>query len=242
MDFKVASFFQPIQRNENEFDKSLYLFDEIDDFFCLKILKETKTKTKGVQKTDNSLDSADNFILSHEGKRLVELRYVFIDKSTRRIFYTISGSDLDKILRQYFSYTDIIQYDVDIEKLDSITKINLEVHKNWHHDWVNPNAVPSTLQNLQFDKEPDKTIVQMEYATPTRLLKGRNFQQVIDEYKIPNTKLTMRGFDEQGNTILVTDKVQLLVEIDIVFNDAADLDRIPLSDFCYKLRNKANEL
>ena len=242
MEFKVASFFQSIDYNKNIFDDNFYTFEEIDEFFCIKIFKEAKTKTKGVHKRDGSLDSTDNFIHSHDGKGLVELRYVFIDRLMKRIFYTIGSKDLNNILRDYFSYIEDVQYNVDINRLESISKISLEVHKNNQMDWVNPESITSSLQDLELDSKPDKTTVHMEYTTPAHLLKGKTFQEVVNKYQLPNTKLTMRGFDERGNALLITDKVQLLMDIDIIFNDAEELNMIPLADFCSKLRNKRNEL
>lgn len=241
MDFKVAKFYQSIEY-KNKKQNPPYLLEEYNDFYCLKFFKETKTKTKGVQKTDGSLDSTDNFIISHNGKSLVELRYIFIDKLKKRIFYTTSNSELNKILRDYFSYTNNIEYEVDIDKLESITKISLEIHRNHQIDWINPNATISSLEELEFDCEPDKTTVHMEYATPTRLLKGKSFQEIINKYQANNAKLTMRGFDKEGNILLVTEKVQLLVEINIEFKDAVELDSIPLSVFCSQLRNKTNDI
>lgn len=242
MEFKVASFFRPIEYNGNDFDDSLYNFLECDEFFCIKIFKEVTTKTKGVHKRDGSLDSADTFIHAHDGNGLVELRYIFIDTLAKRIFYTTGSKDLNSILRNYFSYNGDIQYDVDIARLDSISKISLEVHKNNQLDWANPEAIPSSLKELELDSQPDRTIVHMEYVTPTHVLKGKSFCDVVKKYRLPNTKLTIRGFDERGNALLVTDKVQLLVEIDIIFNNAEELNMIPLADFCSKLRNKRNGL
>lgn len=245
MEFKVASFNNEILKNEVDFDSTNFQFQEIDKCFCIKIYKKSNTKTKGVQKTDGTLDAATDFIIKNDGKSLVELRFIFIDNKIRKIFYNSSTYDLQSILKNYFNETsENILFDIDIEKLYSISKIKLETNDLKQVDWINPEANTSGLESIYTDSQPDKVTINLEYQTPARLIlfKGDTVQHIIKKYRKPGVFLKMRGFDAKGNILSVTDKVQLLIELDIFFENAHDLNNISLQLFKDKIRQKAHDL
>ena len=242
MEFKVANFSQNVTKNKVDFDLDTYEYLEYNGHFCIKYFKTANTKTKAVQSNDGSMDSADSFITKHDGRRLVELRFIIIDTLMKKIFYTCSQSDLTHIWTSYFSHpTHQLDFDIDVECLNSISKIQLIVKKQEYPDWIDSESTVSSLRELETDNQPDSITIDMEYKHKT-FFKHSSVSEIIKKYQKPNTLLRIKGFDEQGNIIKISDTAQQSILIDIVFENAEELDKIPLSEFIDKIREKINEL
>jgi hypothetical protein len=242
MEFKVASFNRDIQRNTNCFDRELYECCHEDNFYCIKIFKTVNTKTKGVQLNNGTMDSATSFIINNHGKSLVELRFIIINETAKKIFYTCSQSDLIDFWTQYFiTHHDLPEFDVDVEKLKSISEIQLIVKNKNNLDWIDENSTVSTLKGLETDNQPDAIVVNMSYTKPTIFTK-KTVSDVIKQFEKPDTTLRLKGYDENGNNVVVAKNAQLAVKLDIRFNNAAELNAIPLSEFIRKSKEKINEL
>lgn len=242
MEFKVASFYRAIKKNANNFTDELYRYCYECNVHCIKIFKTANTKTKGVQLNDGTMDSATSFIINNDGKSLVELRFIIINEVAKKIFYTCSQSDLLNIWQKYFfTYNDLPEFDVDVEKLKSISEIQLTVKNQNQIDWIDGNSTVSSLKELETDNQPDAIIINMNFIQPT-LFKRKTIHDIVKQYEKPNTALRLKGYDENGNNVVVARNAQLSVTLDIHFENAAELNDITLSEFIRKSKEKINEL
>lgn len=141
----------------------------------------------------------------------------------------------------FFTYNDLPEFDVDIEKLKSISDIQLTVKNQNQIDWIDENSTVSSLKELETDNQPDAIIINMSFTQPT-IFKRKTIHDIVKQYEKPNTALRLKGYDENGNNVVVARNAQLSVILDIHFENAAELNDIPLSEFIRKSKEKINEL
>lgn len=223
MEFKVAFISEKNIVKKEESNIKSY-----GKYFWIRNEKENNLMSKGV-KANNTMEDATKFIKNNKGDGVFEYQYIIIDSDTKTVYYRKYGkNDLIKALLRNFKITkENIYFEVDIDKLKSISELKIETFNREQLSLVDPNYNGDQISRDFADDIPISNIHIYKYNEDTFFKKNaiKSFNKLKQD---KNTKVTIKGTDENGNSITASEKIVSTIALNIEYKDIVEEGNIEI--------------
>lgn len=218
--------------------KEIQEYDYIDDFHCFKITNDHSITDKGIEKEDHEFVNGTVFFEDNNAKRMVSLGFLFINTNNGNVYaYNFAKKKIKQFLLRFFVLRDI-DTKVDINKLQSITKIEVVLRNDPQLSLLYDNIPPDNINliselGLQ-DRAVEKFTAKYEFKKSGISFAKKNLSKVISRYE----NLSIEGMDSNKNIIKIRDGVQLEIKIEVLFSTFEELNAILFSTIIDKIIEK----
>lgn len=194
--------------NDDIFDK----VDETDNYFCFRLLRETNETRKG-KYIQNDLSTKEALIPDSD---TIPFRFdfIFIEKFTGKIYFNSNISTLNNLLYKNFGITkENVDYNVDLNALDSISSITFKEVKNKKNNLFSSNQSDNFSYHRNVTKEIIKNdqseeFITHEYKYTNGSFSRSSLKKYIEKYKYSDDiDFYIKGFDKNNNVISIRDNI-----------------------------------
>jgi len=127
---------------------------------------------------------------------------------------------------------------VDYEKLEKILKMDIKLENNPQLSLLSQNTMAKDVaflpQQLDMHDAPiEELSMKYVFETPSWFNKNK-LSTVLKKYP----HLVITGIDNNGNTIKITDSIELSIDTNLAFSNFTELDGIPIKAIVSELEEK----
>lgn len=206
-----------------------------NNVFVYSILIKTSGKSIGARNKNSGKFEGLEEVMLDTGHELFKCRFIVIDTIHHNVYYDGNMKDVKTLLKDFFDIeSSQISHIVDRDSLTAIKSIRISEVSGGQVFAEDQISTENQMIDEIFDTgRIEKRTYELVFADEGSLFNRDQFNRLLDEERSSRTTVRVKGFDEEGNQVVLAS--QIAREVNFLPDIVSWSDKINLSlDIIYR--------